>query len=60
MLACHRDKIKRLMWNSYVMVKNYLPECCSHAFWETNSLRKTMQIIECRLLHQQAQGRVSS
>ena len=21
--------------------------CCSHAFWETNSLRWTMQIVEC-------------
>ena len=35
-------------------------ECCSHAFQETNSLRRTMQIVECSLLHQQAQGRVSS
>ena len=34
--------------------------CCSHAFRETNSLRRTMQIVECSLLHQWAQGRVSS
>ena len=25
--------------------------CCSHAFWETNSLRRTMQVVECSLLH---------
>ena len=25
--------------------------CCSHAFRETNSLRRTMQIVECSLLH---------
>ena len=30
--------------------------CCSHAFWETNSLRRTMQIVECSLLHRRAQG----
>ena len=35
-------------------------QCGSHAFWETNSLRRTMQIVECSLLHQRAQGRVSS
>ena len=34
--------------------------CCSHVFRETNSLRRTMQIVECSLLHQQAQGKVSS
>ena len=34
--------------------------CCSHAFRETNSLRRTMQIVECSLLHQWTQGRVSS
>ena len=33
---------------------------CSHAFRETNSLRRTMQIVECSLLHWRAQGRVSS
>ena len=35
-------------------------ECCSHVFQETNSLRRTMQIVECSLLHWRAQGRVSS
>ena len=34
--------------------------CCSHPFQETNSLRRTMQIAECSLLHRRAQGRVSS
>ena len=34
--------------------------CCSHAFRETNSLRRAMQIMECSLLHQWAQRRVSS
>ena len=34
--------------------------CCNHTFWETNSLRRTMQIVECSLLHWRAQGRVSS
>ena len=34
--------------------------CYSHAFRETNSLRRTMQIVECSLLHRRAQGRVSS
>ena len=35
-------------------------KCYSHAFRETNSLRRTMQIVECSLLHRRAQGRVSS
>ena len=30
--------------------------CCSHVFWETNSLRRTMQIVECSLLYRQTQG----
>ena len=34
--------------------------CCSHVFRETNSLWRTMQIVECSLLHRWAQGRVSS
>ena len=38
----------------------YSAYCCSHAFRETNSLRRTMQIVEGGLLHQWAQGRVSS
>ena len=32
----------------------------SHAFQETNSLRRTIQIAECSLLHRRAQGRVPS
>ena len=34
--------------------------CCSHMFREINSFRRTMQIVECSLLHRRAQGRVSS
>ena len=34
--------------------------CCSHAFQETNSLRRTRQRVESSLLHRRAQGRVSS
>ena len=34
--------------------------CCSLAFQETDSPRRTMQIVECSLLHGGAQGRVSS
>ena len=34
--------------------------CYSHTFRETNSLRRTMQIVERSLLHRRAQGRVSS
>ena len=33
-------------------------KCCSHAFWETNSLRSTMRIVECSLLYWWNQGRV--
>ena len=29
---------------------------CSHTFWETNSLRRTMQIVECSLLYRRAQS----
>ena len=32
---------------------------CSHAFQETNALGRTVQMVECSLLHRQAQGRVS-
>ena len=35
-------------------------QCYSHAFWETDSLRRTMQIVKCSLLRWWAQGRVSS
>ena len=31
-------------------------QCCSHTFRETHSLRRTMQIVECSLLHRRAQG----
>ena len=34
--------------------------CYSHAFQETDSLRRTMQIVKCSLLRRGAQGRVSS
>ena len=34
--------------------------CYSHAFRETDSLRRTMQIVKCSLLCRRAQGRVSS
>ena len=35
-------------------------KCCSHVFQETDSLRRTMQTMECSLLHWWAQGRISS
>ena len=41
----------------YVRQRGY---CYSHAFQETNSLRRTMQIVKCSLLYQQTQDRVSS
>ena len=44
----------------YSQIKIWREECCSQAFRETNSLRRTMQIMECSLLHQRAQGSVSS
>ena len=34
--------------------------CCSYAFQETNSLRRTMQIVESSLLYWRAHDRVSS
>ena len=37
-----------------------LAQTCSDMFQETNLLRRTMQIVQCSLLHQRAQGRVSS
>ena len=45
------------MWALILLLLLY---CYSHAFRETNSLRRTMQIVECSLLHRRAQGRVSS
>ena len=46
----------------YMHRHRYISICCSrsHAFKETNSLRRTMQIVECSLSLWQAQGRVSS
>ena len=41
----------------YIYIHLY---CYSHTFRETNSLRRTIQIVECSLLHRRAQGRVSS
>ena len=41
-------------------IMGFQSHCCGHAFWETNSLRRTMQIAECSLLHLRARGRVSS
>ena len=48
--------------NSYHIKKDLKihRNCCSHEFWETNSLRRTTQIVECNLLRWPAQGRVSS
>ena len=40
----------------YNFLEEISSQCCSHAFWETNSLRRTMQIVECSLLHRGAQG----
>ena len=37
-----------------------LSHCCSHAFQEIDSLRGSMQIVDCSLLHGRSQGRVSS
>ena len=43
----------------WLTVKQSGSQCCSHMFRETNSLRRTMQIVECSLLHQQAQDPLS-
>ena len=46
---------------SFLMSTELVMPCCySHAFRETDSLRRTMQIVECSLLSRRAQGRVSS
>ena len=34
-----------------VLIYLLIPNCCSHVVWEKNSLRRTMQIAECSLLH---------
>ena len=45
----------------FQILKDYAIKCCcSHTFRETNSLRRTMQIVKSSLLHQRAQDRVSS
>ena len=46
------------VWHNWGTELNWT--CCSHRFREPNSLRRTMQIVGCSLLHWQAQGRVSS
>ena len=52
---------KSSLFTSIFPVSEYsISYCCSHMFQETNSLRRTMQIVECSLLHQRVQGRVSS
>ena len=52
---------KASLFTSIFPVPEYsISYCCSCAFQETNSLRMTMQIVECSLLHRRAQGRVSS
>ena len=53
-----RDKVKST--KSSESFGGELCWCYSHALRETNSLRRTMQIVECCLLHRRAQGRVSS
>ena len=62
---CHQAKWKESC--AVQVIKNppeiereftHLRKCCSHTFRETNSLRRTMQIVECSLLHRRAQGRV--
>ena len=40
--------------------EEWAKQCCSLTFRETNSPRRTMQTMECSLLHRRAQGRVSS
>jgi len=54
---------KPLCYNKAVIHELYKKakrDCCSQTPRETNSLRRTVQIVECSLLHQQVQGRVSS
>ena len=52
--------------SSYIEPPSYYVETLSPrqgvvaTFLETNSLRRTRQIVECSLLHQRAQGRVFS
>ena len=62
-VCVHFASAKPPHWQKYLLnhKQQHSPSiCCSHTFWETNSLRRTMQIVECSLLHQRAQSRVSS
>ena len=58
--GCHQ--LSDLLWPAICLPVQEMQEtqvrslCCSHAFQETNSLRRTMQIVECSLLHRRAQG----
>ena len=52
-----RKQSTSLLLGSHLSVWFFLRiSCCSHAFRETNSLRRTVQIVECSLLHRQARG----
>ena len=47
-----RKQSTSLLLGSHLSVWFFLRiSCCSHAFRETNSLRRTVQIVECSLLH---------
>ena len=44
----------QMLWKTtgqFLKMLNMMLLCCSHAFQETDSLRKTMQIVECSLLY---------
>ena len=58
-LGCFINDLFQVSFFSPVLLSSF-SYGCSHKFWETNSLRRTMQIVKCSLLHQRAQGRVSS
>ena len=60
--SCLGKHMERGAWKAIVLgiARSQTWLCCSHVFRETHSLRRTMQIVECSLLHQHAQGRVSS
>ena len=60
LLQHHSSKASILQRSAFFIVQLYVHSCCcSHTFCETNSLRRTMQIVKCSLLHWWAQGRVS-
>ena len=52
--------VRPLGWEDPLEKGKINHSCCSHVFQEANSLRRTMQIVECSLLHRRAQGRVCS